>query len=310
MKPELNHDEAFAALDAAALDALDAAETEAVLLHVALCTVCRAELDQLRATAAQLAFAAPSDSASTSQSRERIGARLMARAAADARSRESLPVPALELSRMPMAGGVGVPERRSGDHKRVTATPTHRPTVGPRRRSAEWFAIAASVLVVVTGGLLAYTLRDRDDVLSSLKIELARSQHAQQSRDSLLSVVASRDSILAGMTGRDVAMMTLTSSGARPPFAWMFWDKAHNTWTLIAHNMPELKPGRTYQLWLVTRTAKISAGTFDSQGGDAVVRATYALEPSNLAALAITEEPTGGMPQPTSDPIVAVRTGK
>ncbi|HTE47782.1 MAG TPA: anti-sigma factor [Gemmatimonadaceae bacterium] len=306
MKPELTHDEAFAALDAAALDALDAGEREAVLAHVALCNICRPELELLRATAVQIAFSTPLDSAATAESRKRIGSRLMARAAADVPSRG----PAIEWSKQPVAGGLGIPDP-AGEHKgRKTPTPIKRVGGLPRRRYAEWLAIAATILFVVSGGLLVFAASDRENLRTSLKFELARSQHAQQSRDSLLAVVASRDSMLAGMTGRDVAMMTLTSSAAKAPFAWMFWDKARNTWTLIAHNMPELKAGRTYQLWLVTRTAKISAGTFDPQGGNAVVRATYALAPADLAALAITEEPTGGMPQPTGEPVVAVQAGK
>jgi anti-sigma-K factor RskA len=104
--------------------------------------------------------------------------------------------------------------------------------------------------------------------------------------------------------------MTLTKSGANAPFARMFWDKTKNTWTFVAHDMPDLKPGRTYQLWLVTAAgAKISAGTFDPQAGEAVVRATYALARDSLSAVAVTEEASGGAPQPTGAPIIAVAAG-
>ena len=41
------------------------------------------------------------------------------------------------------------------------------------------------------------------------------------------------------------------------------------------------------------------AGTFQPQNGDAVIRATYALPADALKALAVTEEPAGGVPQPT-----------
>ena len=109
------------------------------------------------------------------------------------------------------------------------------------------------------------------------KPSLARGQSARTSSDSLRTVVALRDSMIAGLIGRDVAVVSLTSSGAKAPFARMFWDTTRNTWTLVAHNMPALRTGRTYQLWLVTRTAKISAGTFEPSNGDAVVRATYPL---------------------------------
>jgi anti-sigma-K factor RskA len=137
--------------------------------------------------------------------------------------------------------------------------------------------------------------------------QAARVAAAQRTTDSLRLAVLERDSMLVAITGRDVAVMTLTKSGVNAPFARMFWDKTKNTWTFIAHDMPDLKPGRTYQLWLVTAAgSKISAGTFDPHRGEAVVRATYALARDSLAAVAVTEEVAGGAPQPTTTPIIAV----
>ena len=59
MSREVSHEEAFAALDAAALDALDVSERDAVLWHAAGCAICSAELTSLRDTAAMLAFSSP-----------------------------------------------------------------------------------------------------------------------------------------------------------------------------------------------------------------------------------------------------------
>jgi hypothetical protein len=170
-------------------------------------------------------------------------------------------------------------------------------------RRAEWMAIAAGILLVASVSVLAAVARDRQNLRAALTEQLARGQRATTAGDSLRVAVMTRDSIIAGLTGRDVAMMTLTSAGTRSPYAHMFWDKAHNTWTLVAHNMPVLKSGRTYQLWLVTPDKKISAGTFEPRDGDAMVRATYALT-DKLMALAVTEEPMGGMPQPTGSMVM------
>ena len=278
MKPELSHDEAFVELDAAAIEALDPSELEAVLAHAALCAVCRDELQFLRDIAAQLAFAAPvADSHSALE--DRVRSRLVARVTA--------------VRSAPAAEGAA----RAASARIIS-------TLAWRR--AEWMAVAASILMVVSIGLLASVLRDRENLKDALKVEIAQGQQARSRSDSLRIAVMSRDSLISGLTGKDVAMMTLTSSGANAPFAHMFWDRSHNTWTLVAHNMPALKPGRTYQLWLVTSTAKISAGTFNSSNGDAMIRATYALSAADLKALAVTEEPMGGMPQPTSAPVIAV----
>jgi hypothetical protein len=315
---ELTHDQASELLEALALDALDAIERDAVLAHVAWCTECREELKAFRAAASHLAYAAPVPHGGlTSARRDRIRARLAARAAVDLTSRD--------LRKTPTAGMT--PPRASSPVATSRATPP-RPVPAeaisaPRAttasaaaessitnvmawRRAEWIAAAASVFLVLAVGLLAYTFRDRQNIKSALQAQLTFDEQTRAWGDSLKSVVASRDSMISGLLGRDVAIMRLTSGGARAPFALMFWDKGRSTWTLSAHNMPVLRPGRAYQLWLVTSTAKISAGTFDPKNGDAVVRATYALTGDVLRALAVTEEQSGGAPQPTTPPIIAV----
>ncbi|MEO7083308.1 MAG: anti-sigma factor [Gemmatimonadaceae bacterium] len=318
---ELTHDEALAALDALALDALETVERDAVLAHVAWCTECREELKVLRATASHVAYAAPVPHGGlTSARRDRIRARLGARAAVDLTSRDLRKTPTGTTPSRPSAAVPARPTVRRSVFAHPIATsiapPRHAPisvnatessiTNVMAWRRAEWIAAAASVLLVVTVSLLAFTFRDRQNVKAALQAQVTFDEQTRSWGDSLKGVVASRDSMINGLIGRDVAIMRLTSAGAHSPFAMMFWDKAHNTWTLSAHNMPELKPGRTYQLWLVTSTAKISAGTFDPKNGDAVVRATYPLTGDVLRALAVTEEQSGGAAQPTTTPIIAV----
>src|SRR5579884_2677774 len=200
------------------------------------------------------------------------------------------------------------PRRRSRSPRRprlLARAGTDRRVSALAWRRAEWIAAAASVLLVVSVGVLASVARDRENLRDALRAEADRGEHARTAADSLRVAVMSRDSLIAGLTGRDVAMMTLTSNGTKAPYAHMFWDKAKNTWVLVAHNMPMPKPGMTYQLWLVTPTQKISAGTFQPKDGDAMVRATYALPADQLKMLAVTEEPAGGMPQPTGPMVMA-----
>jgi hypothetical protein len=282
MTRPLSHDAAFEMLDILAFDALDESERDSVLAHVAECDVCRDELAQLRGTVAAIAFAAPAAEQPAGENRDRIRSRLMARAAADA------DIPRLDASRPTPAA----------DTPARVIKPSRSAVNAIAWRRAEWMAIAAGVLLVVSVSMLAWAMRDRENLRAALTDQIARGQRTATVSDSLRVAAMSKDSVIAGLTGRDVAMMTLTSAGTRSPYAHMFWDKAHNTWTLVAHNMPDLKPGRTYQLWLVTPDKKISAGTFEPRDGDAMVRATYALS-DKLMALAVTEEPMGGMPQPT-----------
>ena len=285
MMRELSHEEAFAALDAAALDALDSAERDAVLAHADACESCRTELAALRETAAQLAFASPASADSATASRERIRSRLTARAAADAKAR-----------------GLTVQPRPDLSTREYRAIRTRINVLAWRR--AEWIALAASVLLIVGVGVMASVLRDRENLRDALVGATASTQRSQHATDSLRALVVYKDSLINGITGPDVAMVRLTSSAARAPNAMMFWDRTRNGWTLVAHDLPTPQPGRTYQLWLVTPTAKISAGTFTPTNGEAMVRATYALARDSLRAIAVTDEPAGGVPQPTGQMVI------
>ena len=161
------------------------------------------------------------------------------------------------------------------------------------------FAIAAAVAVIALGlGYYNQRAARRDLVAGAAK------------RDSVIAalnaLVLERDAELAAITGPSVSVMELSSTGVHPPTARMFWDKATNRWTLFAHGLPTLKAGRTYQLWLVTADKKIPAGIFKpGDDGSAVVRATYALQPADLKAIAITDEPDGGVSAPTGAVVLA-----
>ena len=290
MKPVMTHDKAFAELDAVAFDLLDAQERDAVLAHVETCTTCRPELDARRALVADLAFAAPLATETASGGRARIREHLLARAQADAARRPGIPSIVF-----PTPG-------------RTTAA-TSSKNGSSSWRWPHWTALAATMLLGITLGALMVTINDRDHLRDTLTAQMNVRDGTLARADSLARVVALRDSMIAGLTGRDVTMLTLTSSAAKEPYARMFWDRGQNRWTFIAHNMPALKTGRTYQLWLVTSKSKISAGTFSPLNGEAVVIAEAALS-DPLALVAVTEEPKGGAVQPTGRTVIAAQTDR
>ena len=122
--------------------------------------------------------------------------------------------------------------------------------------------------------------------------------------------IAAREAVLSALTGPSVKVVELASQGARQPNGRMFWDQVAGRWTFIGHDLPELNPGRTYQLWVITTGGeRVSAGTFQPVGGRALVQATYALPQDQLGAIAVTEEPEGGVPQPTGAIIIAGSPG-
>ena len=265
MTQRWTHDETWSELGAYALDTLSPAERTSIEAHLMTCAECREELRAMTETAKAIGTSVPSQPLDPARSAA-IRARVLERAKAER---------------------TGVTPIRSAA---IPARPSRVPW---------WVAAAASIAFAVTAVQLSRVLRDRDDARAAL---LAETQRIEMLQDSL----AARERTLLAMAGSDVKVVELVANNRRPN-ARMFWAQSTNTWTMFAHNLPSPQQGRTYQLWLITRTGeRISAGTFaPNASGDAVVSARYQLAADALQMVAVTEEPAGGVPQPTGEVLIA-----
>lgn len=279
----MTHDDVRAALALEALGALDGEEAAAVRAHLAECEACRRELAELEEAAASLAHAAPSAPMDADRA-ARMRARLVARAAADrGHGAPADPVAARQ-------GGTA-----SGDEAR-DIIPISRTRRG---MSAGWLAAAAAVLLLIAVGTWAARMKGRYDALSD---EYAQ---ADRERDQLVAAIARRDSTLAALSGPAVQVIDLASTQQKAPGGRMFWDQRRARWIFFAHDLPALQPGRDYQMWLVTAAGPISAGTFKPNAdGTAEMHATYDLPRDQLRAVAVTDEPEGGLAKPSTTPII------
>ncbi len=79
----------------------------------------------------------------------------------------------------------------------------------------------------------------------------------------------------------------------------------------VASRMPQLPTNRTFELWLVPPTgAPRSAGLFQADpNSDALRISSVQVDPASTAAVAVSVEPTGGSPAPTTTPIIVVPLG-
>jgi hypothetical protein len=331
MTDEPMHPELQDALAAEAVDALDGEERERLLAHLAGCPACRAELAALRASAGALALAAPVRPMDADRS-GRVRARLLARAAAErpagipqgpgaAVDGDDVTLVTRPPSDPSARAGDDVtaitpppaaPPARVGDDVTVIAPPPITPApadarvipiTAARRRSTilPWLAAAASLVLLLALGAYARSLQGR---LESMSLRAAR---AEQSAETLARRMREREAMLAAIAAPGARVIEMAAARPAAPSGRMFWDPATNRWTFFAHNLPAVREGREYQLWLVTADdRKISAGTFrPDPRGAAVVQATYALPAHALAAVAVTEEPAGGVPQPTGAILIA-----
>jgi anti-sigma-K factor RskA len=123
---------------------------------------------------------------------------------------------------------------------------------------------------------------------------------AKAALDTANAKIAQVDRELKDLTGPKTSVVSLSTAGAAEATALMFWDKTDNSWSFYAHHLPPPPAGKTYQIWLLTPSGGISAGTFTPAADSSVeVHATYALPRDALKGVAVSEEPAGGVPQQT-----------
>lgn len=195
----------------------------------------------------------------------------------------------------------------------VTGAPTTRPVVAPpasvtsapRRPAAMrgWLPLAAAALVAF--GLLAYSLqlRGRLDMLegqlAEATIRLANTETDMREARSRLVRAQAETAVLAAP---DLARVDLAGQkGAPDAVARAFWSRAHGL-VLTATRLPDLPRGRTYQVWVLTDGAPVSAGllTPDAEGRVTAVFDTPVALPQPKG-MAVSIEPAGGVPAPTGD---------
>ena len=168
----------------------------------------------------------------------------------------------------------------------------------PARSFEKWIApfLAAGLAAAAVYGLVVAPLSEER---ASLRAELATQSDRLRSLETIVEeqtetarLLQSRESV--------VAML----AGAEPqPEAWgrILWDREHRTIRFYTGNLKPLEAGRTYELWLITDgQEKIPAGTFDVDSlkhGLLVTR--LAQDVGNVVVAAVTDEPTGGVAQPT-----------
>lgn len=154
-----------------------------------------------------------------------------------------------------------------------------------------YLALAASLAAVAVLGARYRSERDTGRTLAA-------------TADSLQHALASRDVIINALLAPDVETIRLSATD-RPPAARMYWNRATGEVIFAAFQLPPARQGRTYQLWGIPRGGTpVSLGTFNtlaSGEGRHVVKTPAGL---TIAIGAVTEEPAGGSPQPTSTPFL------
>lgn len=162
-----------------------------------------------------------------------------------------------------------------------------------------WAWIAAAALALITG----YTIRQMGnqsaqvaDLRKQMKLAIMQNQALQNQleRDRMVaSVMLSPDSIPLKLMPKD-KNMPMVHAYLHP----------HMGVAITADQMPSMPAARTLQLWFTPKKGSpISVAIFhpDASGQIALVAPVH-MPMNEISALAVTEEPAGGSPQPTTSP--------
>ncbi|HYN83193.1 MAG TPA: anti-sigma factor [Gemmatimonadaceae bacterium] len=298
----MSHEEAYSELAAIALGAASTEVSAAVREHAAACPECGPELVAMEEAVAQLGQLVPSAVVNRGRAAG-IRSRLVMRARGERETRSS----AAPRARPDLARGVasltGLGHKLTPESQRAVEAEIRKVAPQEKRRTfvsgPVLLALAASIAFVVVAVQLGRVMAERD----ALRAEVASGADTANAPGTTGGRRAENEALVAAMASPDVKIVPLASGNATR-MGRMFWNPSSNDWTFVVYTMPPPKPGMTYQIWLVTDSTKISAGTFNpDQRGHAFMQAKYALDRDALKAVAVTEEPAGGMPAPTG-PIV------
>jgi anti-sigma-K factor RskA len=166
-----------------------------------------------------------------------------------------------------------------------------------------WLAAAAALVIAAVTSVNATRLRARIEALEAgLREANARAAEADREIVGLRRAAADAQSTVGILSAPDLARIELQGQPAAPRArARAVWSRSRGL-VVTASDLPALPPGKTYQLWVVTSAAPISAGLLepDPTGRVSAVIATPPDLPTPVA-MAVTLEPSGGVPAPTGE---------
>jgi len=201
------------------------------------------------------------------------------------------------------------PALRARVLRSVSGSPVKSAPVPPPIRTSSsamlpWLAAAASLILAAALGVYSASLRSRIGALE-LRLQEAteRAAAGEVQLADLRRVSTDAQSQLAILVAPDLQRIDLQGQPQAPQAsARAFWSRSRGL-VFTASNLPAVPPGKTYQLWVLTKQpAPISAGLFkpDPQGRVSARFETPADLPQPIG-MAVTIEPDGGVPSPTGD---------
>jgi len=263
-----DHD-AFADLAAPyALGVLEGGERDAFAAHLATCEICRREVASL------------------------------------ARVVEALPQ---TVDQAPLPPGLRARVLAAATAPATVAEFKPRQQPRPQPAAPRWMGwlAAAATLAAVASGALAWNSRTENTRLRQ-QLTIAQEREAALDRQivALQTSAANAVQTTAVLRASDLGRVELAGqTGAQGATGRVLWS-ASQGFVFVATNLPPLPPGRVYQLWVVSDKPH-SAGVVVPDAAGHLTVINNAPVSAHPTAFAVTLEPEGGSPGPTT-PILLV----
>jgi len=162
-----------------------------------------------------------------------------------------------------------------------------------------WAWVAAAALALVTG----YSIRQMGNQNAQLAELRKEMKLATMQNQALQDQLEQGRMIASVMMSPDSMPLKLMPKDKNMPMVHAYLHP-HMGVAVTADQMPAMPAARTLQLWFVPKKGQpMSIAIFrpNSEGQIAIV-APVNMPMNEIAALAVTEEPAGGSPQPTTNP--------
>ncbi|MFE3515470.1 anti-sigma factor domain-containing protein [Streptomyces sp. NPDC059166] len=264
------------------LHALPEEERRTFEEHLAGCEQCQEEVAELRATTALLgrATAEPPPGAL----RDRVLSQVAA-TPQETRPRAEAPGP------------------RAGEPGSDTRTKARRRGTARTLRLALAASVAVALVCLGLAGWQWQEASDAKDHASQVEARADRAEeHVRQVEADASRAESQQQNVTKVLTAPDVRLQTQTlSDGAT---ASVTFSRSEDSATLAVSGLPALPAGRTYAAWFMEDGTPVPAGLLSGDPESRVTLLKGTLD--NASAVALSVEPAGGSPQPTTTPLGAV----
>lgn len=177
--------------------------------------------------------------------------------------------------------------------RQVPPRPVRRPRRPGRWSARTWgtrLAVAATVVALALAGAFGGVAWQRGQELARTDQVMREYRERGTQMRQLLQAPDAR--IVHGSAGQANATTVVSRR----------LDKA----MFLGSDLPAPSGERVYQLWITSGDGPTSAGVLPRQEGDRIDAAVVTTLPDRAEGMAVTVEPPGGSPQPTSEPVMSM----